>query len=415
MRVAVFVTPHGFGHAARASAVMDAVHEATGASFDIFTTVSRSFFDGLLASPFQYHPLETDVGLRQTSALEADLPATVRALDAFRSGLEDTVLAATRKVETRGCALILSDISPLGILVAEGCGIPSVLVENFTWDWIYAPLLAREPELARHVAWLAEVYRRAGHRFQAAPVSRKIPGAREVNPVGRIPRRSREEVRAELGLSQEESVTLLTLGGVAQDLPFLDLLKGAPGHFLVTGSELHRREGNVTFFSLEKPVYTPDLMASSDRVVAKLGYSTAVEAWLQDRSMAFVANPAFRDTEVLGPFVEAEMDARALSMDDFFSGEWLRDPWLREDAGSTARQKGAGAGRRGRGGPTSVAAGPVLRESGAQEIAEGVAELLGVGYPDQAANPARAAKLASAANSGQALNPGETSAREKVR
>lgn len=359
MRVAVFITPHGFGHAARASAVMDAVHDATGATFEIFTTVPRTFFHGLLTSPFRYHSLETDVGLRQASALEADLGATVDALDAFRSRLDLTLEAAVRKVAELECALTLSDISPLGVLVGEELGIPSVLVENFTWDWIYEPLLDRAPALAPHAAWFAEVFGRVDHRCQAAPVCRKVVGAGEVNPVARTPRRSRVEVRGELGLGPEDSVTLLTLGGVAQELPFLDSLRKAPGHFLITGAETPWRDGNLTFFTLREPVYTPDLIAASDRVVAKLGYSTAVEAWLQDRPLAFVANPAFRESRVLGPFVEEQMAARAVSREAFLSGEWWEDPWLRREA----------------------VPGVDGRRSGAPQVARSVAELLKDGGP----------------------------------
>jgi hypothetical protein len=37
-RYAVFVSPHGYGHAARASGVMEALNRHNGARFEIFTT-----------------------------------------------------------------------------------------------------------------------------------------------------------------------------------------------------------------------------------------------------------------------------------------------------------------------------------------------------------------------------------------
>ena len=49
MRIAYFVTPHGFGHAARAAAVMVALQEIDPAiQFDIFTQVPRWFFQDSL-------------------------------------------------------------------------------------------------------------------------------------------------------------------------------------------------------------------------------------------------------------------------------------------------------------------------------------------------------------------------------
>ena len=84
MRIAYFVTPHGFGHAARAAAVMVALQEIDPAiQFDIFTQVPRWFFQDSLVRNVRYYHVCTDVGLVQTTSLHEDLPATVRRLDSF--------------------------------------------------------------------------------------------------------------------------------------------------------------------------------------------------------------------------------------------------------------------------------------------------------------------------------------------
>ena len=44
-RIAYFISPHGFGHAARAAAVMQAISDTDAAvGFEIFTTVPSWFF-----------------------------------------------------------------------------------------------------------------------------------------------------------------------------------------------------------------------------------------------------------------------------------------------------------------------------------------------------------------------------------
>ena len=62
--IAYFVSPHGFGHAARAAAVMSALRRRRpDLELHVFTTVPRWFFDDSLgAVPFSYYPLATDVG-----------------------------------------------------------------------------------------------------------------------------------------------------------------------------------------------------------------------------------------------------------------------------------------------------------------------------------------------------------------
>ena len=84
-QIAVFVSPHGFGHAARASAMMEALHRLSGARFELFTASPRWFYDESVAGLYRYHDVVTDVGFVQRSALAQDLDGTVAALSALAS------------------------------------------------------------------------------------------------------------------------------------------------------------------------------------------------------------------------------------------------------------------------------------------------------------------------------------------
>ena len=68
--IACFISPHGFGHATRAIAVIEALQLIRAhVHAHIFTTVPRSLFAQTLTS-FTYHPVVVDVGLVQSSALD---------------------------------------------------------------------------------------------------------------------------------------------------------------------------------------------------------------------------------------------------------------------------------------------------------------------------------------------------------
>jgi hypothetical protein len=74
--LAFFITPHGFGHAARACAVMEALHEREPAlRFELFTQTPPWFFEQTLPGLFSYYPLTTDIGLVQETALNEDCSA----------------------------------------------------------------------------------------------------------------------------------------------------------------------------------------------------------------------------------------------------------------------------------------------------------------------------------------------------
>ena len=68
--IAYFISPHGYGHAARAAGVMEAVHELNPSiRFEIFTKVPSWFFDDSSSGNFGYHSLLTDIGLVQRTPL----------------------------------------------------------------------------------------------------------------------------------------------------------------------------------------------------------------------------------------------------------------------------------------------------------------------------------------------------------
>jgi hypothetical protein len=82
-RIAYFVSPHGFGHAARAAAVMEALSEIdTGVQFEIFTTVPFWFFRdstmaiGLLNSRICWILLPQNATLPTAPNRSADLSKT---------------------------------------------------------------------------------------------------------------------------------------------------------------------------------------------------------------------------------------------------------------------------------------------------------------------------------------------------
>jgi hypothetical protein len=121
---------------------MAEAHRRSGATFDLFTTVPEWFFGESIAGGFRYHDVVVDVGFRQRSALEFDLPATVAALREHLPFDDRWVRRLARTVRAAGCTAVLCDIASLGVAVAEEAGLPFLLVENFTWPWLYEPLFA---------------------------------------------------------------------------------------------------------------------------------------------------------------------------------------------------------------------------------------------------------------------------------
>ncbi len=167
---AYFITPHGYGHAARAAAVMLALRQADpGAHFEIFTQVPLWFFEMTLGRGFSYHDLYTDVGLSQDSVMEENLPETVRRLAGLLPFRSEQIRSLAQQIKDLNCKMVLCDVAPLGIAVASAAGLPSVLIENFTWDWIYEGYQHQEPRLTPYIEYLKEAFASASYHIRTEP------------------------------------------------------------------------------------------------------------------------------------------------------------------------------------------------------------------------------------------------------
>ncbi len=110
-----------------------------------------------------------------------------------------------------------------GIAVAARAGIPSILIENFTWDWIYQAYLNNNKDLKIHADYLANQFRKADYLFQTEPLC--LPRAADLHcgPIFRQIAQPQEEIRKNLGLDQRP-IVLISMGGIFQDISFIDTL-----------------------------------------------------------------------------------------------------------------------------------------------------------------------------------------------
>ena len=326
-RVAYVVSSHGFGHAARACAVMAEVRrQCPGIHFEVFTEVPKWFFSESLPNGCSYHRWATDVGLAQRSPLVEDLEATGDLLDRKPCDDPDTVGQLADTLQRLESSVVIADISPLGLAAAASAGIPSVLVENFTWDWIYLNYPDGPSRLRRHGRRMVEIFASASLRIQTDPVCEPSPRAVSVRPVARSPRSQRETVRALLGVPTDEPMIVVSMGGVPWNYGDFMNFDHSEGTWVVVagGSErtAHRR-GRLLMLPFHADFYHPDLVAASDLVVSKLGYSTVAETYHAGAALVFVGRPRFPESPILARWVEEHMVAAEIGEDALRNGAWL--------------------------------------------------------------------------------------------
>jgi len=324
--IAYIISPHGFGHAARASAVMEAIRRINSSvSFEVVSFVPEWFFQESLPGGVNYFPFDNDVGVVQVTPFLEDLPATVERLKSLVPFRGERIQYLAQHLTKAGSQAVICDIAPMGIAAAKQAGIPSVLIENFTWDWIYEGYLEQEPRLGQFLSSLAAAYDAADFHIQTQPICYKKTCDLSVSPTSRSPRTSRAQVREILGVLPESAMVLVTMGGIEQIYPALKrLVEYENVTFILPGSNsTFARQDNLILLPHHSQFFHPDLVHASDAVVGKLGYSTIAEAFHAGIPYGYVPRNQFRETTPLASFVKEQMGGIEIKGHRFESGDWV--------------------------------------------------------------------------------------------
>ena len=336
--IACFISPHGFGHATRVIAIIAALQKRSPDLHPvIFTTVSESLFSETLTR-YTYHPVQTDIGLEQKSAMEVDLEKTVENLAGFLPFPQDLVQQLASLCST--CTFILCDIAPLGIAVARAVDIPSILVENFTWDLIYEP----HKELDAYARLLRQEFARATYRIQTEPLCLEKSHDLHCGPIFRTLRNNKLHLRKKLSAGSRR-IVVITMGGIDQELPIWhEMAEMADFLFVILGQQRCGKVGdNILLLEQQTTYYHPDLINCADLVVCKSGYSTIAECFQAGVRVMTVGRENFPESKIITDFVRQNMSGITIHQSEFFSGRWLQriDEVLALPKAPPARENGA--------------------------------------------------------------------------
>lgn len=292
--------------------------------FDIYTLVPEIFFADARVGDFTHHSLESDLGLVQRSPYEEDLDATLRTLQSIIPFNPARIQALAEDLHDSGAECVVCDIAPMGIAAAKVAGIRSVLIENFTWDWIYEGYLDSHPGFSDAIAYFRALFSESDIHIQTTPICDAVNATMTSNVVSRPPRVSRSETRHTLGLS-DDCPLLLVSGGVpekSQALARLGALRDVHVVIAAMGEAVYT-EGNLTYMPHDCEYFHPDLIEASDCVVGKLGYSTMAEVYRAGVPFVYIGRDRFRESPFLAAFVKDAMPCLALASRDFPAGDWV--------------------------------------------------------------------------------------------
>jgi hypothetical protein len=209
--------------------------------------------------------------------------------------------------------------------VAREAGLPAVLIENFTWDWIYAEYAPKHADIHFYIRYLQELFSAAAYRIQTEPVCAYSPADLVTQPVSRKPTTPPGAIRQQLGLPSEGRVVMITMGGIPMQYAFMQQLVEQRGvSFIVPGSsEALQHHSNVILLPHRTGLFHPNLVQACDAVIGKVGYSTLAEVYHAGLPFGYVARQDFRESPPLTAYIAQHMHGLEISPAQFDDGSWL--------------------------------------------------------------------------------------------
>ena len=342
MNIGYFISSHGFGHATRACAIMEALSSRiTNVHFEIFTGTPEWVFRDSGLTNFTWHPGAVDVGLVQNSPMNHDLPATIEAVETYLDSIPARAEQLAAKLEEAGAEAVIADISPLGIISGKRAGLPVFLFENFTWDWIYEPYVSEHPEFREINERMKNIFAQADKRMQSEPLCDPSPDADIlIPPASRRPKHTAAEFRVSLDIPDHHRIGLISMGGIPEDLDFaVNCPIPENVTLLLPGTFDHTEKiGNKVLLPHHSGYYHPDMVHASDFIIGKAGYSTISEVCAAGAAYGYISRDDFRESDVTKAFLQKRPNTLEISYERFTAFTLDREIGKLLELGKTAPQ-----------------------------------------------------------------------------
>jgi len=326
--VAFYISGHGFGHASRQVEIIN-TFAARCPDVRIFvrSSAARWLLERTIRVPFELDDRPVDTGVVQIDSLHLDAGETIARAADFYATFDQRAAEEARLLRDRDTRLVIVDAAPLGCGAAALAAIPSFVVSNFTWDWIYAGYAEHLPLGPEVIPTIQRAYRMAqgGWRLPMhggfetfEPPSRVRASAGQalidVPFVARHARHTRAETRRRLQLPLDAKLVLPTFGGYgAQGVEYAQLDFGPDWQVLVNFDDRLIYEAGLRY---------EDLVGAVDVVFTKPGYGIISECIANRTPLVYTSRGRFAEYDVLVREMPRYLRCSYIDQDDLKAGRW---------------------------------------------------------------------------------------------
>jgi len=286
VKIAWYVTGHGFGHATRTIALARKMLEKDP-NIEIlflsqkkqlnFIIKSLSKFNNRVFGKINIH----DIGLHLRSFDEPDVEKMEANLSNYLSHINEVTKKETTILKEFKTQFIVSDCVPHAFVVANVLRIRSLLLTNFTWVKMYEGILRKEQTQLR------QIYNLADYFIQLLPFQETI----DLSPYTKRGFYCRDfseektlEIRKHL-LANHENIVYFGMGmSVEYSNDFKKFFDNNKKTAFIVPSSFPKISENCYPISIDK-TESQNFVMAADYVITKAGWSTIAESLIAGKSM----------------------------------------------------------------------------------------------------------------------------------
>jgi len=322
-----YITGHGYGHFVR---TFDVIKSILARRPDVVCHIKTTApvwltRDQNIERVTFYHEA-IDVGAIQENSFSVNIKATLQAYADLVARKPALIQRELRFIDEHEIRLVVGDIPPLAFDVAQQSGIPGIAIGNFSWDWIYQQYAESIPDYRFLIDEIRLSYSRADVLLRL-PMAGDMSVFRRIEDIPLIAQRSvrtRQDVRANLGLDPESDNKIILLALRNHDLARMDTNRWK-------SYEHYRFIIPDTRYALDKNILTipadfclfEDLIMASDLVVSKPGYGIVSGCIANRTPLLYTSRDDFVEYDVLHNYIQQNMPAIFVPREDFIYGKWV--------------------------------------------------------------------------------------------
>jgi hypothetical protein len=273
---------------------------------------------------YEYCAAEFDCGCLQHSGISVDIYSTLKYYRAIASRNAHIVYDEVTSCKNNKIDGIVSDIPPFVFTIAELLDVPAIAVTNFTWYDIYQEYIAAYPEFISVLSEMKLQYQNADLLLALSPAlpMNYFPTQHAAPVVGRCGKNCRSKLLNFYSISEKtKKIGLIYIGdfGLA-DAQWKRIESFSDWEFIgIQDIPEHPRNYHKIDFSC---LSYPDIIASSDCVIGKLGYGVVSECMINATPLIFLPRKDFAEYPVLEKTVVQWGGGKKLSEEQFLQIDW---------------------------------------------------------------------------------------------